>query len=319
MRIGNYDIKNGLIFPPVAGYSDAGMRKLCYRYGAGLCFTEMVSAKGLVYGGEGSRELLYTSEEEPIKAVQLFGREEDFIARAVRHEALSKFQMIDINFGCPVPKVVKNGEGSALLKEPGQIYRVIKAAVDAADGRIVTGKIRAGFTRGEHLAVEAALAIQEAGGAMVTVHGRTRDMLYSGRADLGVIKDVKDALRVPVVGNGDVVDRKSYLEMLSTGVDGVAIARGAFGRPYIFAEVLGQSVSYDIVALVREHLDELLKAYPERVAVNNIKKHVVFYVKGIRGGKVVKENVFRAETAGQVMRALTDVLPAGQIRAFSDR
>jgi tRNA-dihydrouridine synthase B len=307
MRIGNLDIKNGLILPPVAGYSDVGMRKLCYRYGAGLCFTEMVSAKGLVYGGEGSRELLYTSEEEPIRAVQLFGREESFIARAVQHEALAKFGIIDINFGCPVPKVVKNGEGSALLREPEQIYRIVKAAVDAAQGRAVTGKIRAGFTKGENLAIEAALAIQEAGGAMVTVHGRTRDMFYSGKADLTIIKDVKDALRVPVVGNGDVTDRKSYLEMLSTGVDGVAIARGAFGRPTIFSEVLGQSVSYDISELVREHLEELLKVYPERIAVNNIKKHVVFYIKGIRGNKIIKEMVFCAKTANEVLEALLPI------------
>jgi len=304
MKLGKFELKNGLILPPVAGYSDIGMRKLCYRYGAELCFTEMVSAKGLVYGGDGSKELLYTAEEEPVRAVQLFGREESFIARAVRHEALAKFQIIDINFGCPVPKVVKNGEGSALLREPEQIYKIIKTAADAAEGRPVTGKIRAGFVQGERLAVEAALAIQEGGGAMVTVHGRTRDMLYSGKADLTIIKDVKDALRVPVVGNGDVVDRKSYLDMRSTGVDGVAIARGAIGRPYIFSEVLGQTVAYDIAALVREHLEELMKVYPERIAVNNIKKHVVQYVKGKRGNKRVKELVFCAETAEDVMNAL---------------
>lgn len=302
MRIGKFELKKGLILPPIAGYSDIGMRMLCLRYGAELAFTEMVSAKGLVYNSEGTKELLVTHATEKIKAVQLFGREEEFIERAVRHEALAKFDIIDINFGCPVHKIVRSGEGSALMKEPEQVYKIIKRAAEAAEGRPITGKIRAGFSGGSRNAVEVGLAIQEAGGAAVTVHGRTRDMMYSGRADLSIIKEVKDALGITVVGNGDVTDKESYLNMLSTGVDGVAIGRGAIGRPYVFAEVLGvPSEGIEIAELVREHLDELLKYYPERVAVNNIKKHVVFYVKGVKGSKKIKENVFRAETRTQIL------------------
>ncbi|MDD3946271.1 MAG: tRNA-dihydrouridine synthase [Clostridia bacterium] len=301
MQIGEFVLQNGLILPPIAGYSDIGMRMLCVRYGAELTFTEMVSAKGLVYNNENTKELLFTHDTEPIKAVQLFGREEDFFQKAIRHEALRPFDIIDINFGCPVNKIVRNGEGSALMKEPEQIYKIIKKCIEAADGRPVTGKIRAGFSQEWRNAVEVALAIQDAGGAMVTVHGRTRDMMYSGKADLEIIKEVKDAVSIPVTGNGDVCDRESYLRMLSTGVDGVAIARGAIGRPSIFSEVLGKGVQFEIKELVREHLDELLKYYPERVAVNNIKKHVACYVKGQRGAKQRKEQVFRAETTTQIL------------------
>ncbi|HOB64086.1 MAG: tRNA dihydrouridine synthase DusB [Clostridiales bacterium] len=302
MKLGRFELKHGLILPPIAGYSDVGMRMLCIRYGAELTFTEMVSAKGLVYGNENTRELLITHETEKIKAVQLFGREEGFIARAVQLEPLKKFDIIDINFGCPVHKIVKSGEGSALMKEPEQVYKIIKYAVEAAEGRLVTGKIRAGWSKDFRNAVEVALAIQEGGGAMVTVHGRTRDMLYSGFADPGIIKEVKDSLKIPVVANGDIADRESYLRMLSaTGADGVAIGRGAIGRPYVFSEVLGKTVEYDIGELLREHIEELLKYYPERVVVNNIKKHAAFYVKGRKGAKQIKESVLRAATVKEVL------------------
>lgn len=305
MRIGKFELDNGLILPPIAGYSDIGMRMLCIRYGAELAFTEMVSAKGLVYNSENTKELLVTHKTETVKAVQLFGREEEFFEKAIRHEALSEFDIIDINFGCPVHKIVRSGEGSSLMKEPEQVYKIIKASVAAAGGRPVTGKIRAGFSQDYRNAVEVALAIQEGGGSMVTVHGRTRDMMYSGYADLKIIKEVKSAVGIPVVGNGDVIDRKSYLNMLSTGVDGVAIGRGAIGRPYVFSEIMGIAAEYDIKELVKEHLDELLKYYPEKVAVNNMKKHVVFYVKGQKGAKQIKESVFRAETAVQILDSFT--------------
>lgn len=305
MRIGNFELENNLILPPIAGYSDIGMRMLCIRYGADIAFTEMVSAKGLVYNNENTKDLLVTHASERIKAVQLFGREEEFFARAIRHEALDGFDIIDINFGCPVHKIVRSGEGSALMQEPQQVYNIIKASVEAAEGRTVTGKIRAGFAPERRNAVEVALAIQEAGGGMVTVHGRTRDMMYAGRADLQIIKDVKDALKIPVVGNGDVADRQSCLNMLSTGVDGVAIARGAIGRPYVFCEVLGKNPDYDINNLIKEHLQELLKYYPQRVAVNNMKKHIVLYTKGQKGAKQIKERVFGAETAQQILDIFT--------------
>lgn len=300
--LGKHRLPNGLIFPAVAGYSDAGARRLALRYGADLCFTEMVSAKGLVYGNENTASLLYTDASETIKGVQLFGRDPDFIARAIAHPALKKFDVIDLNFGCPVPKIVKNGEGSALMLEPETVFRIVSAAVAAAEGRPVTAKLRAGFYVGEHTAPDVAEAVEKAGGAMVTVHGRTREEFYHGKADRGVIAAVKRRVSIPVVANGDVVDRESYRTMLAeTGADGVAIARGALGRPYVFAAVRGAEYDFSVKDAVAEHLAVLMRYLPERVAVNNMKKQIAFYVKGQKGGKLCRENAFRATTAQDIL------------------
>lgn len=296
LKIGNIELTSNLVMPAIAGYSDIGLRRLAYRYGAGLCVTEMVSAKGLVYSSDNTAALLATDESEPVKAVQLFGGEPEFIEKAIKLPLLDKFDIIDLNFGCPVPKIVKNGEGSALMLDLGRLSEVVSAAVGASGKRPVTAKIRAGFDSEHVNATEVAKVIERAGAKAVTVHGRTREMMYSGRADYSVIRRVKESVDIPVIGNGDVVDKKSYLEMLEAGVDGVAIARGAVGRPWIFSELLGKEVEVDLKSIVREHFDALLSIMPERVAVNNIKSHVAAYTKGLRGGKEIKLKVFSATT-----------------------
>lgn len=302
--IGNHIIKNGLLFAPIAGYSDAGMRVLCREYGAGLCFTEMVSAKGLYYNSKASRDLLFTYPEEDIKAVQIFGGEPDFIAWAVKSDELKPFDIIDINMGCPVPKIVKNFEGSYLMTDPDLICKIVRAAVDASEGRPITVKLRAGFTDNYKNAVECALAAESGGASAVTVHGRTRDMFYSGHADLDIIREVKAALKIPVIGNGDVVDRTAYLKMKEyTGVDGVMVARGALGRPYIFSEILELPYEFDRIEAIKRHI-MLLSHLPERVAVNNMKKQIVYYVRGLKNHRQIKEAAFKAASMDELISAI---------------
>lgn len=304
MKIGSLNIDGNLIMPAIAGYSDVGQRTLAYRYGAALAFTEMISAKGLVYGSEHTEALLSVSRAEPFKCVQLFGSEPEFIFKAARHEAVAKFDLIDINCGCPVPKIVSNGDGSALLKDVPLLKEVVAAAIEGASGRPVTVKMRLGFKAGELVSPAAARAAEEAGAAAVTVHGRTREQYYSGSVDLNGIRETKQAVSIPVFANGDITDKASLERALEvTGADGAAVARAAIGRPYIFSELKGIPVSPDPGALVREHFGMLLNVYPERVAVDMMKKHVAAYAKGLKGGKAVKLKAFSATVAEDIYSA----------------
>lgn len=306
MKIGNITVSGDLILPAIAGYGDAGMRMLARRYGAALTFTEMVSAKALVYGNNNTKTLLHTAVNEDVKGIQLFGSEPYFFAKAIRLPELDKFDIIDINMGCPMPKIYKNGEGSALMRNPVLVREIVEAAVSAAGERPVTVKIRAGFSAKEINAPEIASAAEDGGASAVTVHGRTRDMLYGGKSDNGIIAKVKNAVKIPVIGNGDVIDRESYLRMKEeTGADGVAVARAAVGRPYVFAEITsGEKISADIKSLVTEHLLEILRYMPERQAVNSLKKHISAYYKGVRGGKEVKLAAFKAENIEELLDCL---------------
>jgi len=290
-----------LFFAPIAGYSDIAMRTMAYRYGASLCFTEMVSAKGIVFGNEGTASLLKTADAERGKtAAQIFGSDEASMAQAVNFDCLKDFPIIDINMGCPVPKIVKNGEGSALMQKPKQAHAIVKAVKKAAGERLVTVKMRTGFTKDNQNAVEVALACQEAGASLVTVHGRTREQFYSGEADLNIIRKVKDALNIPVCGNGDVKSREGYLKMREvTGVDYVMVARGAIGRPYVFSEILNLPFKFDIKEAMLEHM-ETLSHLPERAAVNAMKRFAVFYVKGLKFRRAFLDEIFKAGTVEEI-------------------
>ena len=302
VKIGSFELNTDNILPAIAGFSDIGHRVLCYRYGAGLCVTEMVSAKGLVYGSENTCALLATDPREPIKAVQLFGGESEFIEKAIKLKVVDKFDIIDLNFGCPVPKIVKNGEGSALMREPDRLYAVVKAAVGAAGGRPVTAKMRIGFNKDEINASEIAKVIEQAGASAITVHGRTREQFYAGEVNHEVIAEVKKAVSIPVFGNGDITDYESAVNMKNnTSVDGVAVARATVGRPYIFTELLNQVPEFSRTELIKEHFALLETVMPERVAVNCIKKHVASYTRGLRGGKDIKLKIFASTTKDDVM------------------
>jgi tRNA-dihydrouridine synthase B len=308
MKIANYELNSPYILPAIAGFSDMPMRELCYRYGAGLCFTEMVSAKGLVYGSDNSGLMLITGENERIRAIQLFGGDPHFFEKAILDERLKKFDIVDINMGCPVPKIVKNGEGSALMKNPELAYEIIKISVEAAQGRPVTVKMRAGFSLEDINACKIAELAEKAGASCVTVHGRVREQYYSGDILFSAIRDVKNSVGIPVIGNGNVHDKNTAFDMFEkTGCDGVAIARAAIGKPDIFAELTGQTFEKDLAMIIKEHFEGLLSYLPEQVAVNNFKKHFVSYLKAYKGSKNLKNLITASCSKKDVMDVLRKV------------
>ena len=238
LAIGGVTLPNNLLLAPLAGYTDAGFRRAAAVCGAGMTCTEMVSAKALHYGSGKTAELMFTSPEERVKAVQIFGSEPEVMAEAAAGPALAKFDVIDINMGCPMAKITGNGEGSALMKSPDLAGRIVEACVKAA-GRPVTVKFRLGLDDANRNYLEFAKVCQSAGASAVTVHGRTTAQLYAGIADRDAIGEVVAALSIPVIANGDITDRQSMLDMFArTGCAGVMIARGALGNPMLFSELL---------------------------------------------------------------------------------
>lgn len=305
-----FSIPNNLVLAPIAGYSDVGLRTLAYRCGAGLCYTEMVSAKGLYYGSRGSETLLYLGEEEIDRTgVQLFGEDAGIMAEVASSRAIEPFKYIDINMGCPVPKVVKNGEGSALLKTPSKAYDIISAIrKSVGDDKVVSAKLRLGFEKDSFYALDVARAVEDAGADLIYLHGRRREDYFSGEIDYDGIATVKSGVNVPVYGNGNVFDRDSYERMLATGVDGVMIGRGALGHPWIFEEVRGIDNHYSVRETVLFHISELLKILPEHVVANNMKSVLSLYVKGLPDVKSRRRRIFDSKSLADIYE-ITEELP----------
>lgn len=300
LSIGNVQLKSNLVFAPIAGFSEVGFRHLCAQYGAGLTFTELVSAKGLVYGNKGTQELLATTDVEKPCAVQLFGSDPEFMYKAAKDERLAKFDIIDVNMGCPVKKVFNNGDGSALMKNPALVCEIVEAVKQGAK-RPVTVKMRAGIEIGKPLAVECALSAQKGGADAVSVHGRYREQYYSGACDYSVIKAVKDALHIPVIANGDIVDAKSLENAKNlTGADGFMIGRGALGRPWIFAELQGKDVSYDVKSLVLQHIEVLRRFMPDYTVANVMKLQLCYYARGGRNAKAVRLAIGKSKSLNDI-------------------
>lgn len=300
LSIGNVQLKSNLVFAPIAGFSEVGFRHLCAQYGAGLTFTELVSAKGLVYGNKGTQELLATTDVEKPCAVQLFGSDPEFMYKAAKDERLAKFDIIDVNMGCPVKKVFNNGDGSALMKNPDLVCEIVEAVKQGAK-RPVTVKMRAGIEIGKPLAVECALSAQKGGADAVSVYGRYREQYYSGACDYSVIKAVKDALHIPVIANGDIVDAKSLENAKNlTGADGFMIGRGALGRPWIFAELQGKDVSYDVKSLVLQHIEVLRRFMPDYTVANVMKLQLCYYARGGRNAKAVRLAIGKAKSIDDI-------------------
>ena len=287
---------NNVFLAPLAGYTNYPFRKMCMRLGAGLAFTEMVSCKGLAYGNEETKKLLLCGEESP-KAAQIFGNDPDIMRAACESEALAPFDLVDINMGCPVPKVVKNGEGSALLENLPLAERVIAACVKS--GKRISVKFRIGVN-GKRIAREFAKLCAGAGACMITVHGRLREMMYAGEPDYGEIAAAKSAVGIPVIANGGIFSKADAENMLvRTGADGVMIARAAMYHPQIFCKILGTE-SVPTLELFLTELNETKEIYGEKFACVFMRKMAAFYTRGMRGAAENKRRLFSAATTDEV-------------------
>ena len=294
IKIGKAIIPRTAALAPMAGVADRAYRLMCKRYGAAYAVSEMVSAKGICYSDRKTAELCTVTDAERPMAVQLFGSEPDFMAEAVKIVLDYRPDIIDINMGCPVPKVVGTGAGSALMKDIGLAAEITAAAVKAAGDTPVTVKIRSGWSSDSINAPEMAKALEAAGAAAIAVHGRTRDMFYSGESDNRIIKAVKDAVSVPVIGNGDVTDADSCVKMYEeTGCDLVMVGRGSYGNPFIFGEIAARlkGVGYtppslrEKMKVMLEHIRLILELSGkcEELAMHEARKHAAWYMNGYYG------------------------------------
>ena len=294
VSIGNVRLSSNAVFAPMAGYSDLGARYLARLYGAGLTYTEMVSAKGLIYQNAETKKLLDKSEIETPFAAQLFASDPEVVFKAVK--LLPDWvDIVDLDMGCPAPKIVKNGEGSALLRDPVLAGELVRAAAEASL-RPVTVKMRLGFANGEFTADQVAKEVEKAGAAAITVHGRYREQMYAGASDRGAIRRVREAFGGTFFANGDVKSLRDYERMIEeTGADGVMIGRGALGNYGLFAEIAGIEVDRTEKQNIYTQIEFLKKEYPERIVVNLMKSHVCAYASGKKGvAKEIRESVHRA-------------------------
>ena len=304
MKIGNVETKNNVFLAPMAGITDLPFRLICKENGAGLVYSEMVSSKALLYGDEKTKLLLNTCEKERPLAVQIFGSDEEAISYAAKY--VSSFaDIVDINMGCPAPKVVKNGDGSRLLLDLEQVEKIVRAAVSSSLVP-VTVKMRTGWDQENIVAVEAAKIVERAGASAITIHGRTRSQYYSGQADWNIIKEVKKSVKIPVIGNGDLrstADIKKAFD--TTGVDAVMIGRAAFGNPWIFRENYTPS-NEERLATILKHLELEIKEKGEFIAIREMRKHIAAYTKKLPNSSAFRSEINKLDSEKDVEKCLKE-------------
>jgi tRNA-dihydrouridine synthase B len=315
MKIGSVQLENNVFLAPMAGITDIPFRTLCAKQGCGLVYTEMVSAKGMHYNDEKSIEIAAVDACENAAAVQIFGSEPDIMAEAAERLNLTDAVLIDINMGCPTPKITKNGEGSALMKKPYLAGKIIKA-VCGVSKKPVTVKIRKGWDNESINAVEIACIAEESGAKAVAVHGRTREQFYSGKADWDIIKRVKEEISIPVIGNGDILNPEDAKRMMEhTGCDAVMVGRGAQGNPWIFKRILHYLDTGELlpepdirqrIHMIIRHMEMAVKLNGEYQAVREMRKHVAWYIKGLHKAAAVRERIFKMGSAGEIIALLNE-------------
>ncbi len=317
LTIGNVELPNQVILAPMAGVSDIAFRLLCHEQGAGLVCSEMVSAKAILYGNKNTEELLQIHPEEGAVSLQLFGSDPDIVSEMAKRIEERPFAVLDLNMGCPVPKVVNNGEGSALMKDPLLAGRIVEKTAKAIQ-KPLTVKIRKGFDDDHVNAVEMAHILQESGAAAVAVHGRTREQYYSGQADWDIIAQVKAAVKIPVIGNGDVTDGESALRLLKkTGCDGVMIGRGAQGNPWVFREVTAalegrkippRPTRQELYDMIARHAQLAAQYKGEYITVREMRKHLAWYTTGLPHAAALRRQINSIETMDGLLEGMHRLL-----------
>jgi len=311
LKIGDVELENNILLAPMAGITDLPFRVMAKKQGVSLVYTEMVSAKAIFYGDEKTKKLLNMEGEKRPIAVQIFGSDIESMVYAAKYvEPIA--DIIDINMGCPAPKVVKNGDGSKLLLNLDLAEEIVKAVVDAVN-KPVTVKFRKGWNNSNIVAVEAAKRFERAGAKAITIHGRTREDYYSGTCDLDIIKQVKEAVSIPVIGNGDVRDIKSAKKMFEyTGVDAIMIGRASLGNPWVFKSII-EGVEYiptnqERLDAILEHLELMIKEKGEYVAIREMRKHISGYTKNLSNSSKFREEMNKIEDKDELVKYITEYL-----------
>lgn len=315
MKLGTLDIQGEVALGPMAGVTDKAFREICKSFGCGLMFTEMVSAKAFYFKDEKTKVLMRISEEERPVGLQIFGHEPEIMAHMVEELSDYNHDILDINMGCPAPKIIKNGDGSALMDDLRLVEAIVSQVVKVSN-KPVSVKIRKGFTTTN--AIEVAKVIEAAGASLLSIHGRTRNQFYGGQADWNIIKKVKDAVGIPVIGNGDIFTVEDAIKMKDqTGVDGLMVARGVQGNPWLIKEInayfkdgtrLDPPTPKEKMIVALKHLDLLVKYKGDHRGIMEMRKHAAWYLKGITGSSRVKDQLNRVDSRAGIESLLGDFI-----------